>query len=202
MTGGGEHASEQWRGIDALVAAYAGTASGYDAFRGALHALERALPATRLWLLRPAEAPIAISSISCAAERRPSSSGGSGGVIEYPLSSLEPAADDAARAATWRTVGALAACGAQAALVFAENGIAPYAPAYLCYLAGIAYRAGYESEFGGAVLAPAFRQPQLSSDRERHLALLTAVGLDAGCGARITPPPAPASTNRSIACER
>lgn len=189
MTGSGGHAAANWCGVDAVVAAYAGTRVGLDAFTRACHALQRALPESRIFVLCPADA-------------RPRDDNGVDGVIEYPSPSVEPATDQAALEETLRAVETLAARGVGAAIVFAESGIAPYAPAYLCYLAGIAYRAGFEAEFGGAVLSPSLPLSERFDDGERHRALLAAVGLEPCRRPGTTSPSAEPSANRSVECGR
>ena len=184
MAGNPARGLERLSGIEAVVAAYAGTRAGHAAFERALTALRRALRGARLWRLVPADA-------------LPDGAGGDG-LIVYPTPGFAAAA---ARTAALRTVDALAACGAQAALVFAERGFAPYVPAYLCYLAGIGYRAGIEQEFGGAVLSPAVRIPPQLDGVERHLALLAAAGLAPEPDRDLAAPP-PASTNEGYGCDR
>jgi len=168
MTGSGAQPFERWRGVDAVVAGYAGTSAGCDAFATAVAELRRALPAVRIWLLRPEDVP----------------SAGAGGdedrVIAYPDPHADPDRDAAALRRAFRAVDALIASRADAALIFTERGSAPYAPAYLCYLAGIGFRAGIESEFSGAVLSPAVRVAAEFDDVGRHLALLELVGIGSG----------------------
>jgi hypothetical protein len=173
MTHSEGHAAARWGAGGVVVAAYAGARAGLGAFTEACLALRRALPGSRISVLCPANLRIDVVH-------------GVDGVIEYSSPDAERASDQAAVEATLRAVQRLAARGAHAALVFAERGIAPYAPAYLCYLAGIAYRAGFEAEFGGAVLSPSFSLPEISDDADRHLALLAAVGLESSRRSSIT----------------
>lgn len=176
--------SVTWCDVDVVVAAYAGTGAGLPAFGEVTSALRRSLDA-RLWLLCPCGARAAARGVE--------------GTIEYPAPRPSGAEDDRARVGTLAAIDALGACRAQAALVFAERGFAPYVPAYLCYLAGIPYRAGGEAEFGGAVLSPAVRLPPGRNDVERHLALLEAVGLAPDERRRARSPGSP-STTRSVQC--
>lgn len=189
MVGSRGQAFERWRGIDAVVAAYAGSRSGFDAFDRAVHAIRNGLPAARIRLL-------------CPAETSPENANDADGIIAYPKPGASAVQDDAARGAVLRVVDALSECGARAALVFAERGVAPYAPAYLCYLAGLEYRAGFETEFGGAVLSPSLPCPKGLDDAERHVALLAAVGLIDRSGSGGSRPALPPSNHRSIACDR
>lgn len=183
MTGKQRQGSEKWRDVDAVVAAYAGTDAGLPAYLYAAEALRRALDA-RLWLLCPHDA----QADWCNAE----------GTLVYPTPGRN-GIDDGAAIDAQRAIDSLAACRAQAAFVLAEQGAAPYLPAYLCYLAGIPYRAGAEAEFAGAVLLPAVRLPVLCDDVERHLTLLAAVGVvpddHRSRSAR------PTKRNRSVECE-
>lgn len=189
MTGSNPQVSRQWHRADAVVAAYAGSSRGRAAFDQAIAAMKQALPGARVWTLCPAEALIERDDVDF--------------TIEYPSPRMNADEDAAARDAALRAVGALEACRARAALVFAERGSAPYVPAYLCYLAGITYRAGAEAEFGGAVLSPALRLGDESDDADRHFALLAAVGLARREGTRVTPiSPAFPSANRSIEWDR
>lgn len=185
MTGSGAQSSQRWHGVEAVVAAYAGTSSGRDAFAHALAALRRALSGARVWLLWPEEVQLCAGAYEAEA------------VIAYPRPSADAARDAAARLRVLTAVDALAASGAEASVVFAERDAAPYLPAYLCYLAGIGYRAGIETEFGGAVLSPAVRLPAALDDVARHLALLDSVGLAAGACLPVPPRPAAATTVRS-----
>src|SRR5690606_18254766 len=145
-----------------VVAAYAGTCRGLAAFVRAAEALRLSLDA-RPWLLCPRDARADVH--------------GAEGTIEYPKPGRDGAEDDHARAGALSAIAALEACRARAAFVFTERGAAPYVPAYLCYLAGIPYRAGVETEFAGAVLSHAVRLPPHRDDVERHLALLASVGV-------------------------
>lgn len=185
MVGKPAQAFEQRRAIDAVVAAYAGAPVGHAAFARALTALRRALPRARLWLLCPDGARLEAHDED--------------GMIIYPTPGGDAHADAAAREATLRAVDLLSVCGAQAALVFTERGFAPFVPAYLCYLAGIGYRAGVEEEFGGAVLSPAVRISPCLDGVERHLALLAAVGLAPAAAPK---PGTIDSTTEGYGCDR
>lgn|SRR5690606_10477016 len=189
MAGSTPQLSRQWHAVGAVVAAYAGTHRGHPAFLHALTTMKQALPAARLWVLGPADARVEADDVD--------------GTIEYPLPGSSAVEDAAAREGAMDAIRALEVCGASAAVVLAERGTAPYFPAYLCYLGGIAYRAGAEAEFGGTLLRPALPLADLQDDVERHLALLAAVGLVCREEARLTAiPPASTWTNRSIGCNR
>ncbi|MBF6599139.1 MAG: glycosyltransferase family 9 protein [Dehalococcoidia bacterium] len=64
-----------------------------------------------------------------------------------------------------------------AALIFTSFSQSPLPPAYVCYLAGIALRAGESKEFGGSVLSHAARSmPDDTHQAERNLQLIESVG--------------------------
>jgi len=182
MTGERRQGRESWRDADDVVAAYAGTPAGLPAFIHAANALRRSLD-SRLWLLCPSDAPVDSSFVE--------------GVLVYPGAASNRVAEAPARGDALRVIERLAECRATVAFVFAESGFAPYVPAYLCYLAGISYRAGAEVEFAGAVLSPAVRLPPLRDDGERHLALLQAFGV---VPVNRGPSPRPTKTIGSVGC--
>ncbi|MBD2257217.1 hypothetical protein [Pseudanabaena sp. FACHB-2040] len=64
-----------------------------------------------------------------------------------------------------------------AAIIFSAPNQSPYAPAYLCYLAGIPVRIGQSREFGGQVLSHCFEPPAPLEPVDPHLHLLQAAGL-------------------------
>lgn len=64
------------------------------------------------------------------------------------------------------------------ALIFTRRGHSPYLPAYVCYLAGIATRAGQSLEFGGGVLSHCFKPAPSGSDpKGEFLHLISVAGL-------------------------
>jgi len=166
MTGSTGHAAEGWRDADVVVAAFAGTRAGGAAVVPAIRVLRAALPRATLLLLWPEEAAIP-PRLSALADR----------CLEYPSPHAETRR--AGRDAVERVVAVLAAAAARGAVVFTESGWAPYVPAYLVYLAGIARRAGITAEFGGAVLSqPIAPPPREMPEEARHLFLLEAIGFD------------------------
>jgi hypothetical protein len=146
-----------WNSRRPLVLAYAGSDEGAACTAGAVHALRAALPTARLILLWPASALSPARDIDR---------------IDYPAPQRPSSAADCRQ-----TLAQLAQTAAAAAIVFSEQGFAPYPVAYICYLAGIERRAGYAGEFTGGVYTTAIALDSVSSPARRHLRLLEALGL-------------------------
>lgn len=66
-----------------------------------------------------------------------------------------------------------------AAIIFTGEGRSPYPDAYGCYLAGVPVRVGLSSEFGGSILSHWVRPVPGAHPVERHLALVTSIGVPA-----------------------
>ncbi|HEX7082336.1 MAG TPA: hypothetical protein VF329_15110 [Gammaproteobacteria bacterium] len=188
MAGSARHRAGTWHDAATLVAAFAGTSNGAKAVVPALRRLRAALPRAKLLLLWPAEVEPPPGACTLADRRidyrspEPPRSGRTGGPREGDLSDLTAASGlDAA-------IAALAAHSAYQAIVFTESGAAPYAAAYVCYLAGIPERVGLTAEFGGAVLSRAVPPPAGTAEHERHLFLLDALGFGGALHGRLDAP--------------
>lgn len=141
-----------------IVAAYVGPTHDAETLGPAVDTLRALWPSATLRLLWPMD-------VSC-----PHALGNRvHGRIAYPMP--QEVRDAATRVE--ETVRRIAAVEARVALVFAATGYEPYFPAYLCYLAGVPYRAAFSAEFGGGVLSSAFPPPACDGTA-RHLELVCA----------------------------
>ncbi len=118
----------------------------------ALRLLRHTLPDTRLALLAPGSAGLALA------------------LPEVDETLDYPRGQDAGKVLA--LISEVRQRSFDAALVFTTAGCSPYLGAYVCYLAGVPLRLGQSSEFGGAVLSHRFpADPGSGPARAQYLAL-------------------------------